>query len=423
MIGKCIKHFATRVAAMVLVVRSVSSGDGTDMIHQPLSPPAPPPRLHVVTFMNKMDRKFAYLQVSAEAHGLHPQVLGYGMEAWWPDGLGAKINALRDFTYANVDDNDVILFADAFDVLVYGDGSEILSRFATLESQLNCSLLLNAEEYCFPKREGVCDEATYPASPHKRWRFLNSGLIIGRGRAVKALLHDPVPNVIKGSDQFWYQHNFRLQALAAGARTMQLDYGCFLLCAVTGDSKEQGVALQDGRIKILETDTQPSLVHFVSVAHWNTWREGSPTTALHEVFKRTFPGPASRLLDGWKIEGDLGVTHTMVFYEGAAWWGSMRSVLCIQCRFLGSSQNECIYFPSAFESQCIAPTILFLVGLPLLLVTLYRCMSRSREHPDSRSQNVWRCSGLLRPLTVWMEARSFPWSNRSRRRKTADLEV
>merc|ERR1712072_143658 len=108
---------------------------------------------------------------------------------------------------------------------------------------------------------------------------------------------------------------------------MQLDTNCFLMCAVTGDGEEQSVALRDGRIEILETGTKPSLVHFVSVSHWPAWRSGSPTTALHEVFRRIFPIPASRLLDGWRFEGDLGVTHTAIFYEGEGWWRSMRSVL------------------------------------------------------------------------------------------------
>ena len=78
------------------------------------------PKLHVVTFMNKVSNLFAYLQVSAETHGISPHIIGYGVDAWWPAGLGAKINALRAFVRGTQDD-DVVLFADAFDVIIFGE--------------------------------------------------------------------------------------------------------------------------------------------------------------------------------------------------------------------------------------------------------------------------------------------------------------
>lgn len=337
-------------------------------------------RLHVVTFMNNPDRHYAYLQVTAEAHGLYPVIIGYGQEAWWPDGLGAKINALRSYLFSQVNDQDVLLFVDAFDVLVFGDKKEILDRFSMIERKSNRSLVFNAEQYCFPRDvsggEGVCDPDKYPPAPF-RWRHLNSGVFAGRGHAVKKMLKDPVPNVIKGSDQKWYQKYF-----LSHQEEIQLDYQCLLMCAISGDSKSEGVAIQDDRVFIPETGNFPALVHCVSVAHWNSWRGGKATHALHELFSRFYPSAAARLLDGWRIEADLGTTHTMQIYQGDAWWGAMRSVLCIQCGFLGSPHQECKFFPNRFDNQCWLVSSMFIVAVLAVPLFLLRCVRRYAAGAD-----------------------------------------
>jgi len=180
-----------------------------------------------------------------------------------------------------------------------------------------------------------------------------------------------VPNFIKGSDQKWYQKYF-----LAHQDEIQLDHRCLLMCAISGDSATEGVAVQDQRVFIPETGNFPSLVHCVSVAHWNSWRAGKPTHALHELFSRFYPGPAARLLDGWHIEAALGTTHTMQIYNGDAWPSTMRSVLCIQCGFLGSPHQECKFFPNRFDGQCWIVSVIFIsvaLGAPLLLL---RCILR-----------------------------------------------
>jgi len=324
------------------------------------------PRLFMVTFMNRIDRKIAYLQVSAEAHGLNPQVMGFGVEAWWPDGLGTKINALRNFVYRHVEDDDLVIYADAFDVIVFGGAEEVRHRFGLLEQQSGRSLLFNAEEYCFPRLGDVCDEASYPSSRF-RWRYLNSGLIMGRGHALKSLLAHPVPNIIKGSDQMWYQERFR-----AGDSGILLDTSCSLFCAVTKTNWE---LTPDKRLRVLDTDTQPSIVHFVSVAHWPIWRNGQATSALHQVFREVFPDECSRLLDYWTLEMVEGPTHQTVFYQGPGWWRLMRSYICIQCRVTpyASRQAECEYFPSLLDWQCLPVLSVLLVAILALLLSIWHC--------------------------------------------------
>ena len=84
----------------------------------------------MVTYMNEIKRDYAYLQVSAEQHGLLPSIVGLGEVAWWPEGLGRKINALRGFlASARLGAEDLVLFADAFDTLILGDAAKIRAGF------------------------------------------------------------------------------------------------------------------------------------------------------------------------------------------------------------------------------------------------------------------------------------------------------
>lgn len=323
------------------------------------------PHLRLVTFLNKLDRRFSFLQVSAEAHSLYPQITGAGTTAWHPDGLGVKINALRRFVRDSVLDEDVLMFADAFDVLVFGGEHEILDRFLDIEESTNKSLVFNAEQVCFPNIGQLCNPETYPKGPFKQWRFLNSGLMVGRGYAFKRMLKDTVPDVIHGSDQAWYQdyfHNHR--------DVVHLDYRCELVCALwgIGDKPEDfGTAwTEDNRVFIPATGALPPLVHFVSLSHWTTWQQGRPTSLLHQVFKHLYPKASANLVDGWWIGAYLGSTHDIELYSGPGYWNAMRWWLCFHCNVLGSPHRECLYMTTGYCARClmvVVPAIVLVVFL------------------------------------------------------------
>ncbi|CAJ1354483.1 unnamed protein product [Effrenium voratum] len=230
------------------------------------------PQLHVVSYLNKLDRRLGFLQVSAEAQHLYVQLMGLGTRAYMPDGLGAKINALRRFV-AGRNPQDLVICADAFDVLVMGNESEIVEKFLGLETAFNKSIMFNAEAACYPDIENIC-EAT-PAAPSSRWRFLNAGLFIGRAHAIERMLQEQVPEDI--NDQGWYQRYRRDHP-----DLVLLDQNCTLLCALYGLDDQ---TLQNGRVLVSPTQTLPPLVHFVSFGHWTLWKNGIATSPLHQTFQ------------------------------------------------------------------------------------------------------------------------------------------
>jgi len=373
---------------------------------------APParPELHLVTFLNKPDRKFVYLQVSAEAHDLQPQYLGMGQAAVWPHLL-VKVKLLRHYVDLKVADNDIVIFADAFDVLVFGDKTEIISKFEELEASKNRSIFFNAEIVCYPPT-AVCEEP-YPKAPH-RWRYLNSGLFVARGWALRKLLPEGEPEPQKKGDQEWYQKQFH-----ARPDLVALDYECQLVCPIWGFLPEHGAEMwEDNRIHIPDTNSMPPLVHFVSWAHWTAWTGMEASTTLQEVFHKLYQKESEYVLEGWWIGAYIGVTHDIQVYRGSGFWRTMVCWLCFACNVLGSSQGECRYFEGFFGERCWLFSLCLFASLGSLCLMVQRKWTTRREkdrstHPDDlgRIGSSSSLTGVARRFL--RSAGRFPASSKS----------
>jgi len=329
----------------------------------------------VVTFMNEFRPAFGYLQVSAAAHGLHPSILGYGERAWWPEGLGVKINALRRYVFDVARSDEVVLFVDAFDVMVFANSSEIMRRFEDLERRTKRSIVFNAEGYCYPEFDDICNK-NYPEAPFPQWKHLNSGLFIGRVSAMREMLKDPVDDIMAGGDQTFYQRYFLRHP-----DQVVLDTRCEVVCAASSISPSYGVTLSGRRLRNNVTKTEPSVVHFQAHAHWPRWSDGRPTTDLGEVFRSVYPSDSERLFDRVEYTARASPSHvaTITFRDVARerYFALMRVVLCIQCQIFGSGDRECEYVPGLHCDMCHEFRILFAVGLLLAFLAslaLLRCM-------------------------------------------------
>eukprot|EP00933_Yihiella_yeosuensis_P040274 TRINITY_DN3455_c0_g1_i2.p1 TRINITY_DN3455_c0_g1~~TRINITY_DN3455_c0_g1_i2.p1 ORF type:complete len:422 (-),score=54.62 TRINITY_DN3455_c0_g1_i2:68-1276(-) len=304
----------------------------------------------LLTYMNSFDSKYAYLQISAAHHKIWPKILGYGEIAYWPDGLGVKINALRNYVHEEVDDNELVLFVDAFDVMIFASKEEIISKFEELEESTKRSIFFNAEDLCFPAFSEICNDK-YPESPHKQWRYLNSGVLIGRGRSLKVMLKDSVPDVIPGSDQAWYHRYFLSHPDLVGR-----DLTCKVVCSTQSLGKGQDLEFKDGRIQNTVTGEKPAALHFVGAGHWRIWKDGRPTTLIQDVFMSLYPSVGDRFFGSIDVVMQIGTTHTnkLLSLRGSskeAYFALMRTILCFQCLFGGTS-DDCRYVNGFFCDTC-----------------------------------------------------------------------
>jgi hypothetical protein len=268
--------------------------------------------LRVVTVASNLgDPRLVYASASAQHFGLELTVLGAGRKAWWPEGLGLKINLVREYALSLANEEDVILVVDAYDAIVLADAAEILRRFDAFPKG---TTVFNGEQGCFPAHFA----ALYP-SDVSPWHHLNSGAYIGTAGSIKRLIPAPVPEVIEGSDQAWFQDRYvgresgfekggGGEAAAPGERwgiavdtkctifqiNVNLDLpgyeidwrGASLELAPGAIDAHPGVAVRNTR-----WNTHPVVLHFAGPGHW-AGKFG--VTALSRVFKRVFPAESAR---------------------------------------------------------------------------------------------------------------------------------
>ena len=130
-------------------------------------------RLHLVTVATRERPELADLRVAASELGLTLVVLGLGGDFY---GHGVKMNYVRKYLSSeDVDEDDYILYIDAFDTMLLEPAKRILRAFLAM-----CApIVFGAERRCNP------DSAVrqlYPPPPPKAATFpyLNAGQYIGR---------------------------------------------------------------------------------------------------------------------------------------------------------------------------------------------------------------------------------------------------
>ena len=134
-------------------------------------------------------------------------------------GGGQKLNLLKKHI-KTLDDNDLILFTDAYDVF-YNDNLEtILERFKSF----NCKILFAAEKNCWPDYS-IASKFPNQNEPYK---YLNSGCFIGQVSEIKKFLKNDIQDY--DDDQLFLQ-----QAFLKNQLDIKLDYEQYIF--VTNESE------------------------------------------------------------------------------------------------------------------------------------------------------------------------------------------
>ena len=146
---------------------------------------------------------------SGAKHGIQFENIGKDIEWVGGDivnstGGGQKINILRDHI-SKLPDDDIVFYCDGYDVFVVDELDEFLYRYA----EINHKVIFAAEQYCWPVDNG--EEQKALVSKHfpdldTKYKYLNSGVFIGRVSELKSILSDPIEN--DGDDQLYCQKQY-----------------------------------------------------------------------------------------------------------------------------------------------------------------------------------------------------------------------
>jgi hypothetical protein len=156
-------------------------------------------QVHVLTVGTDQSKMWA-LKQSAKAHGI--TYLNLGRQVTWMGGTmeaqggGQKINLVRNHL-DSLHDGDVVLFVDGYDVIINDTLPTILERY----EDMGADIIFAAEKNCWPDAAMASE---FPLAT--LYRYLNSGVYMGRVGALKRFLNEAVPN--DSDDQLWMQKRF-----------------------------------------------------------------------------------------------------------------------------------------------------------------------------------------------------------------------
>lgn len=200
---------------------------------------------HLVTVATKNTKGLKQLKHSCEEFGLYLKVLGMGM--FYP-GNGLKLLLIYDYL-ESIPKDDIVLFVDAYDVLILATEDEILEKFR----QFKRPFVVSAETNCWPL---FSREHEFPYSPTP-FKFINTGSFIGHVSHIKKVLRDMKPLIAEKCDQ----HQMAEFFLENKSR-ITLDNNAELFFTLHNLNKDAlSVDKASKKVKCLLTGSTPILIH------------------------------------------------------------------------------------------------------------------------------------------------------------------
>ena len=131
---------------------------------------------YIITYSNSKD-KLKYLK---ESEKIFNTTVNYITSPAW-EGYITKIKAVKKYI-ESFNDNDIIIFIDAFDVLISGHTNEIIEKFKLY----NCDILVSAELNCYPPFFKNDIDKIMPKEIKNK--YINAGGYMGYVKHIKSFL-------------------------------------------------------------------------------------------------------------------------------------------------------------------------------------------------------------------------------------------
>lgn len=202
-------------------------------------------KFHVVTCASHPIPQLQQLLTSAHYNGIKVEVLGLGQPY---QGNARKLRGYLQYLQT-APEKDIVMFVDAYDVLILADEKTILDRF----HQLKVPFLISTDKYCYPLKE-LADQFPTTSS---LFRYLNSGGFIGYAGYLKELFKDLPPFKDMQSDQAILTRHFLTHR-----DSYHLDYQNDIFISLNGiDPKLLKLDHERKKIYSLITESYPPIVH------------------------------------------------------------------------------------------------------------------------------------------------------------------
>uniref|UniRef100_A0A915PPI7 Fe2OG dioxygenase domain-containing protein n=1 Tax=Setaria digitata TaxID=48799 RepID=A0A915PPI7_9BILA len=264
------------------------------------------PSLLVVTVATEETDGLRRLQRTANANGIRLEVLGVGEEWQGGDtrvekashpflhlGGGQKIRILRKFLEKYKRDDLIILFIDAYDVMLLDNEEQILRKFFTFFDGFR--IVFSSEPFCWPDRNLA---PKYPLV-NFGYRYLNSGIFMGFASEIWNLIN--YEDVEDDDDDQLYYTRLYLDEQIRESLKMTLDSMSILFQNLNGASDD---------VK-LEADAERNEAYFVYNFVYNT----SPSVIHGNGPSKLFLNHIGNYIDPLRAINKKTETTAIVLFE------------------------------------------------------------------------------------------------------------
>lgn len=209
------------------------------------SPMNKAPTLHICTVASHKTKGLEQLLTSCKHYGVKIDVLGLGLPY---RGMIEKLIYVQKYIQT-LPDKDIVMFVDAYDVLILDTPESILKKFLKMDAPF----VISVERFCFPYGDRASE---FPKGP-TTFRYINSGSYIGYVRYIKDLFKELSPFNIGDDDQgLFMRHYFQYP------KKYTFDAKCVLFLPLAGVIEgELQIDRESVQVKCNETQTTPCVIH------------------------------------------------------------------------------------------------------------------------------------------------------------------
>jgi len=214
--------------------------------------------IYLMTISTKKHPDMERFVKSAEAHGFKPNVLGLKenktvghskakltMKGYQGD-FGFKLKYILDFCKKR-NPNDIILYTDCWDVIIVGDCDDLLKKYKAFHKDI----VFSGDKTCFSQPMSFYKFNWYTDT----FPYLNAGVMIGKAGTIISLIEKYWKQDEFTDDQYLWQTVYLENKDKIGLDT---EVTMFL---TTASTKMKDYVYENNKLKYLETNTFPSIVH------------------------------------------------------------------------------------------------------------------------------------------------------------------
>ena len=214
--------------------------------------------IHLIAISTKQHPDMERFIKSAEAHGFKPNILGLKENKIMGHGaakisikgykadFGFKIKYFLEFCKKRKP-NDIVLLTDCWDVIFMENCSEMLKKYKAFHKDI----VVSAEKFCMPNPFNFYKFNWYTDT----FPYLNSGGIIGKAATIISFIEKYWNESNEVDDQQFWQ-NIYLE----NKNKIALDTNATIFLT-TGFTNMNNYIYEDNKLKYLETNTFPCVVH------------------------------------------------------------------------------------------------------------------------------------------------------------------